>query len=204
MPQVLKDEVEERIRTAALEVFAERGYAAASMAEIARRASISAGNIYRYFPAKKALFAAVLPAAVPRRFLELLGRRMRAAREEENLSLTGPGSSYPVAAQATVDYALDHRAEAVILLSRAAGTAYANLAEQVVELLVREALEYVWGMSPTVAITPPLRFDLEEIYRSYVRAWARILERFPQVDEARQALAAYERYHLAGLRALFA
>ena len=59
LPQVLKDEVEQRIRRAALEVFAEKGYPAAAMAEIARRAGISAGNIYRYFPGKKALFAVV-------------------------------------------------------------------------------------------------------------------------------------------------
>ncbi len=204
MPQVLKEEVEQRIRAAALEVFAEQGFPAASMAEIARRARISTGNIYRYFTGKESLFAAVLPESVPSRFLELLGRRMATAQGQVDLGVVPAGDDYAVAARATVDYALEHRAEAIILLSRAAGTPYAKLAEQVVDFLVREALKYLGGIRPEAVVTAALRFDLEEIYRSYVRAWARILERFPGAEDARQALAAYERYHLAGLRALFA
>lgn len=204
MPQVLKEEVERRIRAAALEVFAEQGYPAASMTDIARRADVSAGNIYRYFPSKKALFAAVVPASVASRMVELLRRRMEAARGQEDLDAVATvGSGYPLAARATVDYALQHRAEAVVLLARGAGTPYADLAEDVVDFLVKEAVRYVRSVRPGKAITGALRFDLQEIYRSYVRAWARILECFPEPDDARQALADYERYHLGGLRALF-
>jgi AcrR family transcriptional regulator len=49
-----------RILDAALEVFAERGYAAASMGEIARRADVVASVIYDHFPSKRNLYVELL------------------------------------------------------------------------------------------------------------------------------------------------
>jgi AcrR family transcriptional regulator len=48
------------------EVFAERGFHAAGTAEIAARAGCSEPTIYKYFPSKQALFAAVLEDATAR------------------------------------------------------------------------------------------------------------------------------------------
>jgi AcrR family transcriptional regulator len=45
---------------AALEVFAERGFAAARLEEIARRAGVSKGTLYLYFKDKEDLFRAVV------------------------------------------------------------------------------------------------------------------------------------------------
>jgi AcrR family transcriptional regulator len=49
-----------RILDAAVEVFAERGYAAASMQEIARRADVVASVIYDHFPSKRQLYVELL------------------------------------------------------------------------------------------------------------------------------------------------
>jgi AcrR family transcriptional regulator len=48
------------ICAAALEVFAEKGFAAARLDEIARRAGVSKGTLYLYFEDKEALFRAVV------------------------------------------------------------------------------------------------------------------------------------------------
>lgn len=48
------------ICAAALEVFAEKGFAAAKLDEIARRAGISKGTLYLYFKDKEELFRAVV------------------------------------------------------------------------------------------------------------------------------------------------
>jgi AcrR family transcriptional regulator len=45
---------------AALEVFAEKGYAATRLADVARRAGVTKGTIYLYFENKEALFKAVV------------------------------------------------------------------------------------------------------------------------------------------------
>jgi AcrR family transcriptional regulator len=50
----------ERILSAATEVFAERGYASASMTEIAARAGVVASVIYDHFPSKRELHVELL------------------------------------------------------------------------------------------------------------------------------------------------
>src|SRR3546814_12045825 len=52
------------ICTASLQVFAENGFAGARIAEIARRAGLSQGGVYLYFPTTEALFSAVVRDAV--------------------------------------------------------------------------------------------------------------------------------------------
>src|SRR5947199_7075542 len=48
------------IVTAALEVFVERGFAAARLEEVARKAGVTKGTVYLYFESKEALFKAVV------------------------------------------------------------------------------------------------------------------------------------------------
>lgn len=55
--QVLKDEVRDNIKVAALKTFTEKGYRNASMREIASEAHMSVGNLYRYFKNKEELFS---------------------------------------------------------------------------------------------------------------------------------------------------
>jgi AcrR family transcriptional regulator len=49
---------------AALEVFAERGFAAARLEDIARRAGVSKGALYLYFETKEDIFRAVVAQAI--------------------------------------------------------------------------------------------------------------------------------------------
>jgi AcrR family transcriptional regulator len=55
-----KDARPEEIVAAALEVFVERGFAAAKLEAVARRAGVTKGTIYLYFENKEALFKAVV------------------------------------------------------------------------------------------------------------------------------------------------
>jgi AcrR family transcriptional regulator len=50
----------EQILKAALEVFSRKGYAAATVPEIAQAAGVAAGTIYIYYPSKRELFVAVI------------------------------------------------------------------------------------------------------------------------------------------------
>ena len=53
---------------AALEVFAEKGFAAAKLDDIARRAGVSKGALYLYFETKEDIFRAVVRQAVAPNF----------------------------------------------------------------------------------------------------------------------------------------
>jgi AcrR family transcriptional regulator len=60
----LPEERPRQILDAALEVFGERGLAGARLDDIARRAGVSKGTIYLYFPNKEELFREVVRAVV--------------------------------------------------------------------------------------------------------------------------------------------
>lgn len=55
-----KDARPREILEAALDVFAERGFAAARLDEVATRAGVSKGTLYLYFPSKEDLFRSVV------------------------------------------------------------------------------------------------------------------------------------------------
>lgn len=56
MAQVLKDEIREKIRKAALQEFFDKGYKSAAMRNIALEAKIPTGLIYSYYKNKEELF----------------------------------------------------------------------------------------------------------------------------------------------------
>lgn len=58
--QILKKEVKENIINASKELFQEKGFANTSMHDIAKKAHISTGNIYRYFRTKQQLLDEML------------------------------------------------------------------------------------------------------------------------------------------------
>lgn len=59
-----KDTRPAELLDAALEVFAEKGFAAARMEDIAARAGAAKGTVYLYFPGKEAVFEALVRSAV--------------------------------------------------------------------------------------------------------------------------------------------
>ena len=54
----------EQIMKAAVEVFSQKGYVAATIPEIARLAGVSVGTIYIYYPSKRELFTSVMEGLI--------------------------------------------------------------------------------------------------------------------------------------------
>jgi AcrR family transcriptional regulator len=82
----LPEERPAQILDAALDVFAERGLAAARLDDIAHRAGVSKGTIYSYFPNKEALFREVIRSTVVSR-IELGERDFETATTSASDSL---------------------------------------------------------------------------------------------------------------------
>jgi AcrR family transcriptional regulator len=55
---------QKQILKAALEIFSRKGYAAATVPEIARSAGVATGTIYIYYPSKRELFIAVIKSII--------------------------------------------------------------------------------------------------------------------------------------------
>jgi len=203
MAQVLKDEVRERIERAALEVFARRGYRSATMADIAREAGVSTGNIYRYHGRKQDLFDAVVPVRFARKLSSLMRRRVDSLRGVKDVSRLGPDSRYGVISEELLRYCIDNRLRVVILLGRAVGTRHEGFAGDMIDDLKRRAIGHFRALDPDLRVTAEMRYDLDLIYAHFVRTMVGILERYEEADSIRKAVESYTRYHLSGLRAFF-
>ncbi|GMQ62580.1 TetR/AcrR family transcriptional regulator [Vallitalea maricola] len=60
MPQVLKDDIKNRILHVAVDMFKNYGYAKTSMKNIATEAKVAVGNLYRYFNSKEDLYNEII------------------------------------------------------------------------------------------------------------------------------------------------
>ncbi|MFP2904074.1 TetR/AcrR family transcriptional regulator [Pyxidicoccus sp. 3LFB2] len=197
MPQVLKDEVRERILTAALQVFAAHGYTGATMTAIAERAGLGTASTYRYYPGKSELFDAVVTPELAWRFESLLERRVRA------LAQVALGEA-PRDTQDLGDEMLrfweQNRLAVVVLLDRAEGTAYARFGERFVEQMVAGSLAAIRDASPGLRVNSVARFVLTRIFENTRRTLAAILEAHESERALREAIEGFWSYQIPGLQ----
>jgi AcrR family transcriptional regulator len=195
MPQVLKDDVRTRILDGALAVFARDGFESATMAGIAKAAGVGAASIYRYYESKDELFAAVITPELTKRFETLLDRRVSALARNALR-----GESVDDAGGDMLQFWIENRLAVVILLDRAAGTAYAHYGERFVELLVKHTLSELRG----ARLGAPARFVLAMLFDNTRRLLANVLAEYTRPDELRDAIETFWSYQVAGLRGLSA
>lgn len=195
MPQVLKEELRARILAAALEVFATRGYTGATMTAIAERAGLGTASLYRYYPGKAELFDAVVTPELAAQFEALLERRVRGLAPH----VAGEAPRGGDAADEMLRFWIDHRLAVVILLDRAADTAYAHYGERFVELLVSGTLAQLRAAHPGLRVPATARFVLERIFEATRRTLAAILAAHADERPLREAIEAFWSYQIPGL-----
>ena len=201
MAQVLKEHVRQGFVTAAAETFAELGFEATTMADVAARAGSSVGNLYKYFAGKQQLFDAAVPPELVQELTRRTRARIRALGATKDARDAGP--EYHAVADDLLDYGLHHRAALVIVLTRAEGTPFAGFSENLVGKLTEWAFEYARVSYPELQPTPLFRFVLRRAYQTFVASIAAALQHFPDEAEARAAIDLFTAHHHAGLKRLF-
>jgi AcrR family transcriptional regulator len=185
MTQVPKPHVREAFVAAAAETFADLGYEATTMADVAARARSSVGNLYKYFGGKQQLFDAAVPAELVLELSRRTHARIRALGTAKDVRELAADAQYHALAGELLDYCLAHRAAVVIVLARAAGTQFASFTHDFVEKLVQWALDYARKPYPALKVSAELRFVLRHAYASFIAAVAEALRQFPDEAEAR-------------------
>ncbi|QRO01790.1 TetR/AcrR family transcriptional regulator [Archangium violaceum] len=203
MAQQLKDEVQEAIASAALEIFARKGFRQATMADIGKAARISTGNIYRYYENKEDLFHALLTEEFVGAFVDLVRRRVKSLDGIEDIRELAPTAAFHGVSQELLAFCLANRQRVVILLGRSQGTRYETFSEELVATLVKLAIAHFRALNPELKVTKTMRFNLDRLYRNFVGMMVDILTHFHEEADIRQAIDDYSRYHLAGLKSFF-
>ncbi|WNG36978.1 TetR/AcrR family transcriptional regulator [Archangium violaceum] len=201
MPQVLKDDVRERILVSALQVFAAHGYIGATMTAIAEGAGLGTASLYRYYASKGELFDAVVTPALAERFEALLEQRVRALAQVALSDASRPVDDH---GEEMLRFWVENRLAVVVLLDRAEGTAYAHYGERFVEQLVSASLAQIRATHPGVRVSATARFVLTRIFENTRRMLAAILEEHESERALREAIEGFWSYQLPGLRGFVA
>jgi AcrR family transcriptional regulator len=189
--------------TAAARAFAELGFAATSMADVAARADSSVGNLYKYFSSKQQLFDAAVPAELVQELTRRTRERVRALGTVKDVRELHEGARYHALAGELLDYCLANREAVVVVLLRAEGTPFSSFSDQFVRQLCDWALDYARVAYPGLKPSRAFSFVLERAYRGFVANVAQALQAFPDEAEARRVIALLTSQHQGGLKRLF-
>jgi AcrR family transcriptional regulator len=200
MVQQLKPEVRGRMLAAAEAVFAESGYASATMAAIAKRARVSTGNLYRYFANKEELFYTIFTDGFAESFLRIVRRRVRSLGEADDLLNLGTNAQRD--AEELLQFWIDHRSQIVVLLDRATGSRHEAFADRFIGELMRPTLAKLRREANERRRLGLVRFTLQNIFGNTVRTIVSILESHKREADIREAFSAFWSYQLAGLEGL--
>ena len=203
MAQFLKEQIQECIINAAMEVFAQKGFRNTTVAEIGRKAGVSTGNIYRYYENKEVLFRETVTDGFAERFIELIRSKVASLAGVEDIRHLDAGAPYHLASEQLLAFCAENRLRIVIVLGNSQGTRYENFADEVVAMLSQLAIAHFRFSRPDLRVTEAMRFNVDQVYRNAVVATVNILNRFDRIPAIRQAIKGYSKYHLAGLKGLF-
>lgn len=201
MAQYLKDDVQQAIQSAALELFALRGFAGAGLADIAAQARVSTGNVYRYHESKAALYSAVITPTFVSEFTTLMHRRIESLKGVHDVGELPLTADFFVFSERLLDFCIGNRLRVVVLLKGSGGTENADFAKRLVDDLVTRAVAHFADQN--IRITKVQTQTLRLIYESFVNTASSILLSFEDPDQLKTAITSLSHYHLAGLKRLF-
>lgn len=124
MAQVLKEEVKNRILSAAEKVFYEKDYRSAKLTEIAEEADIPVALIYTYFPNKEKLFEAIVSSV----YLNFAP----AFAEEEALEEGTASERFDEVGEKYIHELLKERKKLIILMDKSSGTEHEKAKDELI------------------------------------------------------------------------
>ncbi len=133
-----KQEIKQRILTAAVEEFHQKGYRHASMREIAQKSGMTVGNIYLYFLNKQELFTAVVQPVLEG--VEHLITQMPTPGQS-------PAELLKEIADALAELYMENRLQFITLMDGSAGSPYED-AKGRISLAVCGRIRYEQEMFP--------------------------------------------------------
>ncbi len=198
--QTKKEEIRTQICETALKLFAEKGFKGTTMSDIAHAAGISVGNIYRYYMNKEDLFYSIITPALVTRLKSFLTKRKEALRGMEVIE-SRTVDSFNLMASEYNQFLVDYRLHFLVIMSKAEGTIYEGVKDEIVSLLENLTYRYIESLrdKKDIKLTQQKKFLIRVIYDNFINALVSIAKNYRDAEDARLLLEAYMQYHHFGL-----
>lgn len=191
--------LDDKIISAALEEFSDKGYTGASLRKIAEKAGVTVGAIQTRYKSKDELFASLLKP-----FLEDIEAAFRGIRSDY---YSGNGKdilkqldmSMRYESNAILHLIFDHYDAAVLLLYRSSGSSLEHYFDMLVENKIKESILFFQSAGYT-GVDENL---LSLLISSQLDSYRRIVIDCPDRQTAEKYMHSLMTYHLGGWSALF-
>lgn len=197
MAQVQKDTIRQLILSTALDLFAHQGYANTSIADIAKKANISVGNIYRYFKGKQDILDVVVPSAFVDELITTVQQKIMTGKSQSIIEQRNNSDFIKNSTDFQL-YLIEHK-EQLLILWNGKKTPYEDTVEQLLKRLVDLVLTH---FSNHLEQQKEKRDTLEIVYRGYIHMGITILEQNISKKQMMQELDLLNAYHVLGLTAI--
>lgn len=191
--------LDERITSAAMEEFSEKGYSGASLRRIAEKAGVTVGAIQTRYKSKDELFSSLLSP-----FLNDIAALFQSIKSDYNSGADcGPlaqlKSSMQHESSAILHLIFEHYEQAVLLIRRSAGSSLEHYFDEIVKSKVAESISF-FRSHANIAIDEGL---LGLLISAQFDSYRRIIECCCDRRSAEEYMNALMVYHLGGWVALF-
>lgn len=183
--QVLKDEVRDRIRKSALATFRTKGFKKASMRSIAKKAGVTAGNLYRYFNSKEDLFHSVISPA-----FEMITVLIKENRDFDFAGSTRYSSHLEYAADRIADIHDGYRDELLVLIDGSRGTEYERAKDEIISMF-EENIRLLLLKSRPERMVGDGQLIAHAIAAGYIEGLVAIMRHCEDNKKAVEAMAAF-------------
>jgi AcrR family transcriptional regulator len=202
--QVLKEEVRQTILDAAKNKFSEKGFKSTTLAEIAKEAGISVGNIYLYFESKTDLFYEAIPQTVVIEFRRLLTKKVSFAlgKPIEEFAVS---PLYLVAGDELLTFLFENRLEVITISEKSEGTIYQDIKSQLIQHLVSLFGEYAadkMEVKQDRANNQEVGIVVNIVYANLFSGIVELLKFYKQKEQLSAAINRLIKYHIKGLTEL--
>ncbi len=189
--QVLKEEVRAKILKAARAEFKEKGFQRSSMRNIAGRAGMTAGNLYRYFENKEELFYAVTNPAFDK-IVELVDQNKK--EEFKNSSEFNSFMEYITGCIGQIYE--DYKDELTILVDGSKGTSHEHAKENMIDLFENRLKQFLKKGLAGEGIVIQDQFIFHLIAASYIDSFIKILKHYEDREQMREMISQCMRFYL--------
>jgi AcrR family transcriptional regulator len=195
--QVLKEEVKQKIKKAAVYEFEENGYQKTSMRSIASSAGVTVGNLYRYFKNKDDLFNVIIQPAFQEiyKFINEFARFKKTTLSEKKQK----DDFIKTFEESLIRIYIQHRPELVILLNGSKGSQIENAREQIVSLIAGRIKKEAFPRMKKKRIMVEDDFLAQVLATSFIEGISLVLNKYKDKEKTKELFTQFTHIYFRNL-----